>query len=611
MINTFLPVSKDDLIREGWEQCDFILVSGDAYVDHPSFGMAIISRVLDQMGYKVGVIAQPDWNDDKAFEILGIPKYGFLISGGNMDSMVNHYTVNKKRRKQDAYSPGGVSGLRPDRCVIVYGNILRRLFPNIPIIIGGIEASLRRFVHYDYWSDKIRKSILLDSCADLLIYGMGESAIVEVAESLSSGMKVQDLIYIKGTSFKTKTKEYAYDYIELSSYETLLKSKKEFARIEQIIHEEQDPIRGKTLLQYQDGWYVVQNPPREILSKKKMDWIYELNYQRKAHPMYNDIGGIPALEEVRFSLTSNRGCFGSCNFCAIGMHQGRIIQARSHESLIKEAKVFTEDDKFKGYIHDVGGPTANFRKPSCKKQLSVGTCKNKQCLFPKVCKNVEVDHKDYLQLLRKLRKLKKVKKVFIRSGIRYDYVMADPNRDAFKEIVEHHISGCLKVAPEHISDNALKYMGKPSAEIYHKFRDKYYEWTKELGKNQHIIPYLISSCPGTTLRDSIELAIYLKSIGYRPEKVQDFYPTPGTISTAMYYSGYDPRTLNRVYVPMGEEKKMQRALLQFHLKENRNLVIRALEKEKMTKYIGNDKMCLVSMNIKNNRKRNNRNIKKK
>lgn len=579
--------------ERGWENCDFVLVSGDAYVDHPSFGSAIIGRVLESMGYRVGILPQPNWKEEASFGELGEPNYAFLVSGGNMDSMVNHYTVNKKRRRDDAYSPGGQGGMRPDRAVIVYGNMLRKRYPQKPIIIGGIEASLRRFVHYDYWSDSLRKSILLDSCADLLVYGMGEKAILEVCEALVSGLQIEDLTYIRGTVHKSKGMEHCSDFITLPNFDTLIKEKKQFAIAEKQIREEQDPIRGKTLIQEQNGWYIIQNPPMEGLSQTMLDWVYELPYQRKAHPRYDTMGGVPALEEVRFSLTSNRGCFGACHFCSIGIHQGRVIQARSHESLEREAILFTEDPEFKGYIHDVGGPTANFRKPSCQGQLEHGTCKERQCLYPNPCKRLEVDHSDYISLLRKLRKIRKVKKVFIRSGIRYDYVLQDTNREFFKEIVEHHISGCLKVAPEHISNHALHYMGKPKAEIYHTFRKKYYDWTEKLGKPQHLIPYLISSCPGTTLDDAVELALYLKSIHYQPEKVQDFYPTPGTISTGMYYSGYDPFQNTKVHVPKEEEKKMQRALLQFGEQKNWPLVRRALQITGKTKYIGNGSQYLV------------------
>lgn len=581
--------------QRGWEQCDFVYVTGDAYVDHPSFGSAIISRVLESNGYKVGIIAQPDWKDAASITVLGTPRLGFLVSSGNMDSMVNHYSVAKKRRQTDAYSPGGVMGKRPDHATSVYCNLIRKTYKTIPIIIGGIEASLRRLAHYDYWSDKVKRSILLDSQADIISYGMGEHSIVEIADALNSGIDVKDITFINGTVFKAKNLESVYDAQMLPSYQSILDSKKEFARSFYIQYCNTDPFSGKRLIeQYKENEYVVQNPPSKPLTQTEMDRVYSLPYMRDYHPSYTDAGGIPAIEEVKFSLTSNRGCFGGCNYCALTFHQGRILQTRSHESIVAEANQLIWDKDFKGYIHDVGGPTANFRHTACDKQLTKGACINKQCLFPSPCKNLKVDHKDYLSLLRKLRNLPNVKKVFIRSGLRFDYLISDKDDTFMKELCEHHISGQLKVAPEHISNNVLSLMGKPEHAVYEKFREKYVKMNEKLGKNQFIVPYLISSHPGSTLKEAVELAEYLRELGYMPEQVQDFYPTPSTISTCMYYTGLDPRTLKEVYVPKSpHEKAMQRALIQYRNPKNYDLVVEALRKADRLDLIGFDKKCLV------------------
>lgn len=582
---------------QGIEQLDFVFVIGDAYVDHPSFGHAIISRVLQSYGYTVGIISQPDWKDDNSINILGEPRLAFLVMGGNMDSMVNHYYVSKKHRESDAYTPGGVIGKRPDHAVVAYCNLIRHTYRKKPIIIGGIEASLRRMAHYDYWSNSFKRSILLDSQANLISYGMGEKSIVQIAEALDSGMDVNDITYIPGTVFKTKNLDLAFDPIILPSYEDMKMDKLNYARSFKIQSENTDPFNGKTLVEsYPNGMYVVQNPPQEPLTKQEMDDVYDLPYERTYHPSYEKDGGVPAISEIQFSLISCRGCFGACSFCALTFHQGRIIQTRSHESIIKEAKKITEMPNFKGYIHDVGGPTANFYHPSCKKQLKSGVCKNKQCLWPQPCKNLDTDHSEYLQLLRKLRELPKVKKVFVRSGIRFDYIMADKDKNStfFKELVKYHISGQLKVAPEHISDKVLSYMGKPENCVYEKFIEKYYKLNESEGKNQFVVPYLMSSHPGSDLNEAIKLAEYLRDIGYNPQQVQDFYPTPSTMSTVMYYTGVDPRTMKEVYTPKNpHEKAMQRALMQYRNPANYELVREALYKAGRTDLIGFDKHCLI------------------
>lgn len=592
---SFLPISRKDMKAQGIEQLDFVYIIGDAYVDHPSFGHAIISRVLQAHGYTVGIISQPNWKKDESISILGEPRLAFLVMGGNMDSMVNHYYVSKKRRESDAYTPGGVIGKRPDHAVVAYCNLIRHTYKKTPIIIGGIEASLRRMAHYDYWSDSFKRSILLDSQANLISYGMGEKSIVQIAEALDSGIDINDITYIPGTVFKTKDISLAYDPVILPSYEEMKQDKLKYAKSFKIQSENTDPFNGKTLVEpYPNGVYVVQNPPQEPLTQQEMDDVYDLPYERTYHPVYEKQGGIPAIAEIQFSLISCRGCFGACSFCALTFHQGRIIQTRSQESIIKEAEKITEMSGFKGYIHDVGGPTANFYHPSCKKQLKNGVCKNKQCLWPKPCKNLDTDHSEYLKLLRKLRKLPKVKKVFVRSGIRFDYIMEDSNDTFFKELVEHHISGQLKVAPEHISDKVLSYMGKPQNCVYEKFVDKYYKFNAKAGKNQFVVPYLMSSHPGSDLREAVKLAEYLRDIDYNPRQVQDFYPTPSTMSTVMYYTGVDPRTMEPVYTPKNpHEKAMQRALMQYRNPANYSLVREALYKAGRTDLIGFGKQCLI------------------
>ncbi|MGL5259293.1 MAG: YgiQ family radical SAM protein [Lachnospiraceae bacterium] len=593
--HNFLPISQQDLNEAGIDVLDFIYVTGDAYVDHPSFGHAIITRVLEANGYKVGIIAQPDWKNQDSITILGTPRLGFLVSGGNMDSMVNHYYVSKKRREMDAYSPGGKAFLRPDNATVVYCNLIRRTYKNIPIIIGGIEASLRRLAHYDYWSNSFKRSILLDSQADLISYGMGEKSIVEIADALNCGIAIKDITFIKGTVYKTKEKDLLYDSLELPSYNSMKEHTIEYAKSFQIQYKNTDPFNGNSLYEeYPNNVYVVQNPPSLPLSESEMDWVYSLPYQRTYHPIYEKDGGVPAINEIKFSLISNRGCFGGCNFCALTFHQGRIVQVRSHESILEEAKQIIADKDFKGYIHDVGGPTANFRHSSCEKQLEHGVCKEKQCLFPKPCNNLTVDHSDYLTLLRKLRALPKVKKVFIRSGIRFDYLIEDKDPSFFKELVEHHISGQLKVAPEHISDVVLNKMGKPKNEVYNRFRIQYKKLNDQLGKKQFLVPYLMSSHPGSTLKEAIALAEYLRDLGYMPEQVQDFYPTPSTMSTVMYYTLVNPETLKPVYVCKNpHEKAMQRALIQYRNPKNYDLVLEALRLEKREDLIGFSKECLI------------------
>ncbi|WP_347915952.1 YgiQ family radical SAM protein [Clostridium saudiense] len=595
MNNKFLPISREDMNERGWEQCDFIIVTGDAYVDHHSFGTAVISRVLEHAGYKVGIIAQPDWHSTEDFMKLGRPRLAFLVNAGNMDSMVNHYTVSKRVREKDLYSPGGKMGLRPDRATIVYCNKIREAYKHINICIGGVEASLRRFAHYDYWADKVRKSILTDSGADLLIYGMSEKQIVEVAHYLNEGFEAKYIRHVPGTCYLVDSLEEVYEeHIVIPSYKEVSTNKLKYCEAFKITYQEQDPIRGRTIVQDQGDKYLVVNKPEVILNREELDAVYDLPFTKEYHPIYEPMGGIPALEEVKFSIVGSRGCFGNCSFCAITFHQGRAVQSRSKESIVKEAKEMTEMKDFKGYIHDVGGPTANFRKPACNHQLTIGACKAKQCLSPGVCKNMEVDHKEFVDVLRSVRSLPKIKKVFVRSGIRYDYVMADKDDTFFKELVEHHVSGQLKVAPEHVSEQVLKYMGKPAGKTYEEFRQQFFKLTEKAGKKQYIIPYLMSSHPGSTLKEAIELAEYLRDIKYQPEQVQDFYPTPGTLSTAIFYTGLDPITLKPVYVPKTkEEKAMQRALLQFSNPKNYNLVYDALMKAGREDLIGNGPKCLI------------------
>ena len=593
--NKFLPICKDDMIERGWEQCDFVLVTADAYIDHHSFGTAIISRVLEKAGYKVGIIAQPDWKSVDDFKKLGRPRLGFLVNGGNMDPMVNHYTVSKKLRKKDLYTPKGEMGKRPDRATIVYCNKIREAYKDVNIVIGGIEASLRRFAHYDYWENKVRKSILVDSGADLLVYGMSEKQIVEVADFLNQGFDGKYIRHIPGTCYIADSLDEIYEeHIVLPSFKEVSSNKRTYAECFKIQYDEQDPVRGRTLVQEHNGKYVVINKPEMPLSREELDRVYALPYQKTYHPIYEKDGGIAAIEEVKFSLVSSRGCSGNCSFCAITFHQGRIVTSRSEDSIVEEAEEITKYDDFKGYIHDIGGPTANFRKPACKKQLTLGACKHKRCMSPGICKNMEVDHREYLHLLRRVRKLPGIKKVFIRSGLRYDYIMADKYDTFFKELVEHHVSGQLKVAPEHVSPNVLKYMGKPAGKTYDEFRRKFFRITERLGKKQFIIPYLMSSHPGCKLEDAIMLAEYLRDINYQPEQVQDFYPTPGTLSTTMFYTGLDPLTMEEVYIPRSkEEKAMQRALLQFKNPKNYNIVYDALVKAGREDLIGNGPKCLI------------------
>jgi len=593
--NKFLPLNYIEMKERGWDQPDFVYVIGDAYVDHPSFGPAIISRVLELNGYKVAIISQPDWKDPQSIDIYGRPRLGYLVCAGNMDSMVNHYSVSKKKRKNDAYTPGGVMGKRPDYATVVYCNLIRRKYKDVPIIIGGIEASLRRLAHYDYWSDRLKHSILVDSQADILIYGMGEKAIVEIADSMNNGINIKDISYVNGTVYKSKSPDDLTEYIMLPDYNELVSDKLNYAKSFKIQYENTDHYTAKILVEkYNDHMYVIQNPPSEPLSEQEMDRVYSLDYTRTYHPYYEQFGGIPAIQEIKFSLVSNRGCFGGCSFCALTFHQGRMLQTRSHKSIIQEAEKMIWDPDFKGYIHDVGGPTANFRNKACEKQKTNGVCKNKQCLFPKPCKNLKVDHKDYLELLKKLRELPNVKKVFIRSGIRFDYLMADEDDTFFYELCKNHVSGQLKVAPEHVSDNVLKRMGKPENSVFNEFCKKYKKINEELGMNQYMVPYLMSSHPGSTMKDAVKLAEYLRDLGYMPEQVQDFYPTPSTISTCMYYTGVDPRTMDSVYVPKSpHEKAMQRALIQYRNPNNYDLVHEALTIAKRTDLIGFEKKCLI------------------
>ena len=597
----FLPISREDMHKRGWDAVDFSFVIGDAYVDHPSFGPAIISRVLEAAGYRVGIISQPDWKDENSINVFGEPRLGFLVCAGNMDSMVNHYSVSKKRRSKDFYTPGGVMGKRPDHATVVYGNLIRRTYPHKPVIIGGIEASLRRMAHYDYWDDTLKRSVLLDAQADLLSFGMGERSMVAIADALNSGIPVRDITFIPGTVYKSKSLDGLNgDYIVLPSYTELKADKLAYARSFYIQYTNTDPFSGKVLCEpYPDG-YVIQNPMSRPLSQEEIDAVYALPYMRTYHPCYEPYGGIDAIKEVKFSLISNRGCFGGCSFCALTFHQGRIIQTRSHESIIAEAEEIIKDPEFKGYIHDVGGPTANFRHTSCEKQLKYGVCPQKQCLFPKPCANLTVDHTDYLELLRKLRALPGVKKVFIRSGIRFDYIMADPDDTFLREMCQYHISGQLKVAPEHVADAVLSKLGKPPNSVYQAFCKKYERINRSLGKEQYLVPYLMSSHPGSTLKEAIALAEYLRDIGCSPEQVQDFYPTPSTISTCMYYTGVDPRTMEPVYVAHNpHEKAMQRALIQYKNPKNYDLVYEALVTAHRTDLIGFDKKCLIRPKNKN------------
>ncbi len=591
----FLPISKEDMDRQNISQLDFVYVIGDAYVDHPSFGHAIISRCLQAHGYSVGIISQPDWKDDKSITILGEPRLGFLVSSGNMDSMVNHYFVSKKRRPTDSYSPGGAMGKRPDHAAVVYSNLIRKTYKKTPIILGGIEASLRRLAHYDYWSDSYKRSILLDSGADLISYGMGEKSIVAIAEALDSGIAVQDITFIPGTVFKTQDISMVYDPILLPDYETCKSHKDAYGNSFKIQYENTDPFTGKALIEpYPNKIFVVQNPPSMPLTMQEMDDIYDLPYQRTYHPSYEKDGGVPAISEVKFSLISCRGCFGGCSFCALTFHQGRMVQVRSHESILKEAVWMTKQPDFKGYIHDVGGPTANFRHPSCEKQVTKGVCKNRQCLWPTPCANLNADHSDYISLLRKLRGLPGVKKVFIRSGVRFDYLLQDKNDRFLKEMIQYHVSGQCKVAPEHISDTVLSRMGKPKRQVYDSFVKKYEQYNQKMGLKQYLVPYLMSSHPGSTLKEAIELAEYLRDLGYMPEQVQDFYPTPSTMSTVMYYTGIDPRNGEKVYVAKNpHEKAMQRALIQYRNPDMYDLVKEALLLEHRQDLIGFDKKCLI------------------
>ena len=595
MYEGFLPVNRKDMLERGWTQPDFVYVMGDAYVDHSSFGPAIISRVLEAHGYRVAMLPQPDWNDPSSVMEFGEPRLGFLVSGGNMDSMVNHYTVAKHHRKTDSYTPGGVMGKRPDRAVTVYCNLIRKSYKHTPIIIGGIEASLRRLAHYDYWSDRVRRSVLLDSGADLLSYGMGEHSIVEIADALNSGLEVKDITWISGTVYKTRYEDEIYDAIRLPDYEEISSDKRKYAESFAIQYRNTDPIIAKRIYECYDGaMFVVQNPPAAPLTQLEMDDVYSLPFMRAWHPMYDAAGGIPAFGEIKESITQARGCFGECNFCALTMHQGRIVQCRSHESVLEEAKEITQDKEFKGYIFDVGGPTAEFRGPSCEKQLTKGTCVGRKCLWPEPCRNLKVDHSDYVKLLREVRSLPGVKKVFIRSGFRFDYLMADPNKEFLREICQYHVSGQMRVAPEHVSDAVLKEMGKPKVDVYNSFVKEFEKINRELGLKQYIVPYLMSSHPGSTLKDAIKLAEYIRDMGYIPEQVQDFYPTPGTVSTTMYYTGLNPLTMEKVYVPRNpHEKAMQRALIQYRNPENYELVKEALLREHREDLIGFDPGCLI------------------
>ncbi len=591
----FLPVSKEDMESRGWWWYDFLIVTGDAYVDHPSFGPTVIARVLEAEGFRVAILAQPDWHSAEAFKAMGRPRLGVMIGSGNLDSMVAHYTAAKKRRSEDFYSPGKKAGLRPDRAVIVYANRAREAFPDLPIIIGGLEASLRRFAHYDYWEDKVRRSALVDAGADLLVYGMGEYASAEIARRLKKKQPVSSMTDIRGTAFMASDpSECKFESVTVPSFEAVSTNMEDYANATRVEYAEHDPVRGRAIIQQHDRRYLIVNPPAMPLSTKELDRVAELPYTRQYHPMYEALGGVPAIEEVKFSVIHNRGCFGGCNFCALAFHQGRMVTSRSHESVIREVTALTKLPDFKGYINDVGGPSANFRHPSCKKQLKYGMCADKRCLAPTPCKNLDADHSDYLSLLRKLRAIPGIKKVFVRSGIRYDYMLEDKNQDFFSELVKYHISGQLKVAPEHCIDSVLDYMGKPHIGVYEKFMDQYRRLNDRYSKEQYVVPYLMSSHPGSTLQDAVALAEYLNRRGRQPEQVQDFYPTPGTISTCMYYTGIDPMTMKKVYVAKTpHEKAMQRALLQWKRPDKRKLVIEALKEAGREDLIGYGPECLV------------------
>lgn len=600
----FLPVTREEMKKRGWEQVDFVYVSGDAYVDHPSFGAAIIGRLLESRGYRVGMIPQPDWRKKESIQVFGRPRLGFLVTAGNMDSMVNHYTVSKKHRQKDAYSPGGQMGLRPDRAVVVYSNLIRQSYKDSPVILGGIEASLRRMAHYDYWENKVKHSILIDSGADLISYGMGEHSILEIAEALDSGIPIEEITYIVGTVYRTKDLLRAYEPIILPSFEEVKENKAAYAESFATQYRNTDPFTAKAMAEsYGNRGYVIQNPPAMPLSTQEMDDVYDLPFTGEYHPMYKKKGGIPALEEIKFSLTSNRGCFGGCNFCALTFHQGRILQTRSHDSIIREAVKMTKAPDFKGYIHDVGGPTADFRHPSCKKQLTKGVCQNRQCLFPTPCKNLQADHKDYVLLLRKLRDIPGVKKVFVRSGVRFDYVLADPDKTFLRELVKYHVSGQLRVAPEHVSDQVLHYMGKPSHQVYLRFLEEFDKADKQAQKDQYAIPYFMSSHPGCTMKEAVKLAEYVRDLGYTPEQVQDFYPTPSTLSTCMYYTGIHPITKEKVYVPKNpHEKAIQRALMQYKNPANRELVLEGLKMAGRMDLVGFGPKCLIRPENSNRKK---------
>lgn len=600
----FLPVTREEMKKRGWEQVDFVYVSGDAYVDHPSFGAAIIGRLLESRGYRVGMIPQPDWRKKESIQVFGRPRLGFLVTAGNMDSMVNHYTVSKKHRQKDAYSPGGQMGLRPDRAVVVYSNLIRQSYKDSPVILGGIEASLRRMAHYDYWENKVKHSILIDSGADLISYGMGEHSILEIAEALDSGIPIEEITYIAGTVYRTKDLLRAYEPIILPSFEEVKENKAVYAESFATQYRNTDPFTAKAMAEsYGNRGYVIQNPPAMPLSTQEMDDVYDLPFTGEYHPMYKKKGGIPALEEIKFSLTSNRGCFGGCNFCALTFHQGRILQTRSHDSIIREAVKMTKAPDFKGYIHDVGGPTADFRHPSCKKQLTKGVCQNRQCLFPTPCKNLQADHKDYVLLLRKLRDIPGVKKVFVRSGVRFDYVLADPDKTFLRELVKYHVSGQLRVAPEHVSDQVLHYMGKPSHQVYLRFLEEFDKADKQAQKDQYAIPYFMSSHPGCTMKEAVKLAEYVRDLGYTPEQVQDFYPTPSTLSTCMYYTGIHPITKEKVYVPKNpHEKAIQRALMQYKNPSNRELVLEGLKMAGRMDLVGFGPKCLIRPENSNRKK---------
>lgn len=594
-MTNFLPVTMQELLETGVSQPDFVYITGDAYVDHPSFGAAIITRLLQAQGYSVGVIAQPNWHSTRDFTRFGCPKLAFLVTGGNIDSMVAHYTSAKRRRSTDMYSPGGKAGLRPDRAVITYCQKIREAYPDAAIAIGGLEVSLRRFAHYDYWDDTVRPSILADSGADLLMYGMGEHQITELAQQLAAGVPIREITGIRGTCYLTSPEQTPWGGVQCPDYAQVCRDKKAYAKATRQQYDQQDEITGKIVLQRHGNQMLVQNPPALSLTQEELDGVYRLPYQRCPHPMYDAQGGVPGIEEVQFSIAHNRGCFGYCNFCSIALHQGRHITCRSEESILEEARKITEMPGFKGYIHDVGGPTANFRLPSCKKQEKHGMCPGKKCLAPEPCKALQVDHTEYLEILRKLRKLPKVKRVFIRSGIRFDYVMADKDDTFFKELVSEHVSGQLKVAPEHVSNNVLDKMGKPHIECYEAFQKRFYEITKSIGKKQYLVPYLMSSHPGSTLQDAVKLSLFLRDHGMHPEQVQDFYPTPGTISTCMYYTELDPYTMEPVYVPKtAKEKAMQRALLQYYLPQNRQIVLSALRQAGRQDLIGTKPGCLVA-----------------